>query len=85
MQETEHITGWIHYSLKEVSFIFFHSFFSKLDANWITKPLRSNSRISTPKLKKSLCKLLLKLLNGICDTLGKQIMLSSLQGLNLAA
>lgn len=27
MQETKHITGWLHYSPKGVSFIFFHSFF----------------------------------------------------------
>lgn len=55
LQETEYITGWIHYSPKGESFIFFHSlfppfyfFFSKLDANWLGKALRSNNTIFTP-------------------------------------
>lgn len=30
LQETEYITGWIHYSPKGESFIFFHSLFSPL-------------------------------------------------------
>lgn len=52
MQETEHKMWWIPYPPKEASFIFFHYIFSKLDANWIAKVLRSSSRISTPKAEK---------------------------------
>lgn len=88
MQETEHIMGCIHYSPKEAPFIFFPSSFSKAEGNGIVKALRLNDRTSSPKSKKkkgSLCAWLLKVLNRICDTREKQVTLSSLQALNLAA
>lgn len=52
-QEMEYVTGWIHYSPKGESFIFFHSFspsffLSKLNANCVEKALRSNNRNFTP-------------------------------------
>lgn len=84
MQETKHITGWLHYSPKGVPFIFFHSFFfffPKLEANGIAKALIPNNRIFTPKVKKntSLCALFLNMLDGICDTWEKEIILSASQ------
>lgn len=56
-------------------------FFPKLEANGIAKALIPNNRIFTPKVKKntSLCALFLNMLDGICDTWEKEIILSASQ------
>lgn len=79
-QETEHKMWWIPYPPKEASFIFFHYIFSKLDANWIAKALRSSSRISTPKAEKSM--LFPKFCMAFIDMHEQQITLNSLTSLN---